>query len=185
MAKKLTPEQRAAKREANKALHRIVVTQSRSFKPVPLTGRKDAIEPELPSILEEIAKGGTLRKTCRDKGLDEAMVRRMFHSDPELKKAYEIARQLQAEAWADVLAEDIDAKVDYTAEGAMVEVAHKKYQADARRWLMAKNHVGRFGDKVAISGDQENPLIIEDARAKLLDKINRVIEHRRTEKNAK
>ena len=76
---------------------------------------------------------------------------RILH-DEELSSRYARARELQSEAFADMNDDLLLAPLDYAADGSHVELAHRKAIVDNRRWLMGKNHVRRFGDKVIVEG---------------------------------
>jgi hypothetical protein len=41
-----------------------------------------------------------------------------------------------------------------------VELGHRKHKADTKKWLMGKQHVGKFGDRVTnvLEGNPEKPV---------------------------
>jgi hypothetical protein len=111
-------------------------------------------------VLDMIATGPSLRAACRRYSVCEGTVRRRITEDEQLSTRCARARQLQADAWADDLVEEAEEEIDYAADGANVELGHRKHKADTKKWLMGKQHVGKFGDRVTnvLEGNPEKPV---------------------------
>jgi hypothetical protein len=50
-----------------------------------------------------------------------------------------------------------------TAEGKLdgVSVAHARLRVDTRKWLLSKLAPKKYGDKLELSGDAENPIAVQ------------------------
>jgi hypothetical protein len=72
------------------------------------------------------------------------------YRDGWFSAAYARARRQQVEAWSDELLK--------IADDPRLEPNDRRVRLDTRKWLMSKLHPARFGDKVTVAGDVENPL---------------------------
>lgn len=52
-------------------------------------------------------------------------------------------------------------------------VERSKLEADAIKWVLARRLPKKYGEKVTVAGDAENPLVVTDARAALAAAIAR------------
>lgn len=125
-------------------------------------------------ILERISEGESLRSICSDKGMPaKSAVMRWLTEDPEFQDQYARAREAQA----DTLFDEILGIVD----GAKPEdVAAARLRMDARKWMAGKLRPKKYGDKLAIGGDQDmDPIKTEEtgaASAKLSALIDAIAE---------
>lgn len=103
-------------------------------------------------ILMKVSCGDTLRGACRELGVEESTVRHWSINNVNgFAPRYARARELQAEAWCDDLATLHERHRNDPTLGRL--------ELDSKKWLMSKNHVKRFGDKVtAVLEGGENPL---------------------------
>ena len=88
---------------------------------------------------------------------------------PEFLENYTRAREEQAETHADMII-DIADETPQTEEirdkeGNVIDIkldsayiAWQKNRIEARKWTAAKMRPKKYGDKVAVGGDEENPL---------------------------
>jgi hypothetical protein len=105
------------------------------------------------AIVAQIADGVPLRVICRQPGMPTwRTVYNWIDADAEFAKRMEAARQLGCEAIAQEILEIADDKKG--------EVQRDKLRVDARLKLLAKWHPTRYGDKVTLAGDAENPLTV-------------------------
>lgn len=135
--------------------------------------------PYLERILDRLTVGDTLNAICREYRETEpnfpsaATVRLWFVADQPAGFAhrYVRAREAQAEAWSDSIldladATDRDTKTVTREDGSQYEVADHEWmnrsrlRVDTRKWLMAKLHPTRYGEKLELSGNAERPLTI-------------------------
>jgi hypothetical protein len=63
---------------------------------------------------------------------------------------YASAKRQLIEAWSDQLVR--------IADNELLEPNDRRVRIDTRKWLMSKLHPGKYGDKVTVAGDAENPL---------------------------
>jgi hypothetical protein len=122
------------------------------------------------AIVAQIADGVPLRVICRQPGMPTwRTVYNWIDADAEFAKRMEAARQLGYEAIAqealqiaDTPLEGVETTTDEkgtsTKRGDML--GHRKLQIETRLKLLAKWHPTRYGDKVTLAGDAENPLTV-------------------------
>jgi hypothetical protein len=108
--------------------------------------------PELADdILRHVSEGEPLRQVCRDKSVPESTVRQWARDDRDgFAAKYEAARRMQVDAWADEIVlianrEDLDAN-------------DKRVRIDTLKWLCSKLVPRRYGDRLLMAGDPENPI---------------------------
>jgi len=103
-------------------------------------------------ICSRIAEGESLRAICRTPGFpSEGTVRGWAVRDHDnFGERYRAARLLLVEFWADQII-DIADEPDLDPRDRQVRV-------HTRQWLMSKLFPRRWGTKVELSGDPENPL---------------------------
>jgi hypothetical protein len=63
---------------------------------------------------------------------------------------YAAARMRQLEAWSDQLL--------VIADNDLLEPNDRRVKIDTRKWLMSKLHPAKYGERVTVAGDAENPL---------------------------
>lgn len=109
------------------------------------------------AICERIAAGSSLSAICRDEGFPpESTVRRWALDDRDgFSAKYARARDLQLEHHEDRILELGD-EVLGTENNAAVSAA--RLASDNRKWIMSKLKPHRYGDKVQVGGDADNPL---------------------------
>jgi hypothetical protein len=158
--RKMSP--RKARSKANKRDYRAAMSSvSRELAGAPEPEKyvevTDAI---IDDVLERISDGMGLRASCRLNQVHVATVRNRFIADEALAIRYARARESKADAWADDIVEGAEAPLDYDADGANVEIAHRKHVADVKKWLMGKYHVRQYGDKVTtvLEGNPDKPV---------------------------
>jgi hypothetical protein len=132
--------------------------------------------------LSRVAEGETLRQVCadlKDFGCPTAgrFCQRVLEDD-EFAKRYARARKMQCEAWADKIYLEGEhprigekTKTMRTEEGkemAVLEVQtgdnvdRSRLKIDAMKWLLARLHPEKYGDKVALTGaDGKSPVQVQ------------------------
>lgn len=136
-------------------------------------------------ICQELAEGRSLRKICEEDGMPSAgTVCRWLAENEQFQKQYARAREAQA----DVLFEEIldisdesntTTKVIGHGEDAeevivydSVAVQRNRLRVDARKWMAGKLRPKKYGEKLELSGDAENPLRIETIKRVIIDPAN-------------
>lgn len=116
-------------------------------------------------ICARISDGPVPIKTIAEEiGVSPRTIFRWLRENPEFERMYLIARENQAEIFAEQILEIADTpqqgtktiktpKGEETIQGDMIE--HRKLQVDTRKWLASKYKVRRFGDKLAVDGALE------------------------------
>lgn len=140
-------------------------------------------------VCERIAHGDSVRACFRnpqDHWPTEVTFWRWLSADVELNAVYEGATAKRGERYAEEIVDIVDNAgsplldadgmplIDRNGWPVMVvdkaAVEHARLRADARKWVAARMLPKRYGDKVTLAGDADNPLAIDvvDARAALL-----------------
>src|SRR4030081_1221752 len=109
-----------------------------------------------------MAEGASLREVCRDNGMPESSVRQWVRDDRDgFAARYQAARALQAVSWSDQIIE-IGNRED-------LDPQDKRVRCDNLKWLMSKLLPKRYGDRLLVAGDAENPLQVLHQQVSLVD----------------
>ena len=102
----------------------------------------------------DVESGMSLRASCARHGVPACSFIRWTKNDDELAKHYARAKDISLDLMAEEVIEIADA-----AEDAF----KARLQVDTRKWYMSKLAPKRYGDKLALTGgnDDDNPLKIE------------------------
>lgn len=115
-------------------------------------------------------KPESLRSICRDEGMPKlATVMRWLSKHKEFREQYAHARELQQEHSLEEIIEIADnctddviflTSEDSHGEGAKPAIKHSaiaraRLQIDTRKWAMSKLAPKKYGDKLAIGGDND------------------------------
>lgn len=163
------------------------------------TGRPSKYTPEIAKqICEQLSDGIPLREICKQEGFPAwQTVYDWMYRDEGLSRAIAHARDLGYDAIAEdclmiadnmVMGEEVtesrDDKGKVTISTKTVDLlGHRRFQVDTRLKLLAKFNPKKYGDKVQVGGDPENPLAVT-ADVALFDKILDGLEAKRQMKNA-
>jgi hypothetical protein len=118
---------------------------------------------DIEAVFEALMAGDTVRNKCRELAVHPGKLLAAIDDDAQLRSRYARAREIQSEVWADDIVADADdaaLTIDTEADGANVELGIVKHKFEAKKWLMGKNHIRRFGDKstTVLEGNPEKPL---------------------------
>ena len=124
-------------------------------------------------ICIRLSEGESLKEIVRSEGMpDRATVYRWLLEQPQFCDMYTRAREEQA----DTLADEIIAIADESPEineirdkhGEVVDVkidsgyvAYQKQRIEARKWTAMKLKPKKYGDKLELAGDPNNPMKVE------------------------
>ncbi len=164
------------------------------------TGRPSKYDPDIAQqICEQLSDGIPLREICRQEGYPSyRAVYRWMVADEELSsliaRAREIGYDLLAEECLYIADNPKTGKRTTFTSGAeegedsmtVVEedmLGHRKLQIETRLKLLAKWNPKKYGDKVQVGGDAENPLTVT-ADVSLFDALLSNIEAKRQVSNA-
>jgi hypothetical protein len=114
--------------------------------------REHVYTPELATeICRRVSLGETLTVVCKSLGVDPATVRDWVVGDRDgFAQVHARARRSQVEAWSDELLA--------IADDNTLEPNDRRVRLDVRKWLMARLNPARYGDRVQLAGDPENPV---------------------------
>jgi hypothetical protein len=119
--------------------------------------------PELAAdILRCVSEGTPLRQVCREKGIAESTARTWFRDDRDgLAAKYESARRMQIDAWAD--------EIVLLANRDDLDANDKRVRIDTLKWLCSKLVPRRYGDRLLMAGDPENPIQLMHKQVNVAD----------------
>lgn len=118
------------------------------------------------TICTEIASGRSLRSICKGENMpDQTTVFRWLAANESCRQQYARARETQADAMLEEIIEISDDGSNDTyldEEGRQrIEqdvVARSRLRVDARKWAMSKMAPKKYGDKLELGGDPNNPI---------------------------
>ena len=112
----------------------------------------DRYAPEIAAeILKRVSEGEPLRQVCRDIGIPESTARQWSRDDRNgFAAQYQAARMMQVESWAD--------EIIMTGNRDDLEPHDKRVRCDNLKWLMSKLAPKRYGERLLVAGDAENPI---------------------------
>jgi hypothetical protein len=123
------------------------------------------------TICEKLASGQSLNKMCKAEDMPGmATVFRWLTQFPEFREKYTLAREAQADALFEEVLDIADEKeyVDdvnpETGEVMQVKfdsvaVQRNRLRVDVRKWMAGKLRPKKYGDRMALANDEENPLM--------------------------
>lgn len=106
----------------------------------------------------------SLADACRRSGVSVGQFLTWVEKDTaDLKERYARARVALLDRMAEGLLDIADDQPATLATGAVDSgfVAHQKLRIDTRKWLLSKLAPKKYGDKIELSGDADNPLAIK------------------------
>lgn len=129
-------------------------------------------QPIADAICERIAEGESLRTICRDEAMPAKSTVFKWLSLPEyaaFADQYTHAREAQADALVDEIVDiSDDGSNDYVtktnADGSSYEavnsehIQRSKLRVDARKWVASKLKPKKYGEKLALGGDGDDPI---------------------------
>ena len=132
--------------------------------------RASTFTPEMAdAICERIADGESLRAICSGEDMpDKATVLRWLAAQEVFRDQYARAREAQADSlFDDILAIADDATNDWMerrgedSAGWLLNGDHvqrSRLRIEARKWMAGKLRPKKYGDKLELSGDPDNPM---------------------------
>ena len=132
-------------------------------------------------ICVRIAEGESLRQICRDDEMpDRVTIYRWLAANEDFCTQYTRAREDQADTLADEIIAIADEQpeviavvdkrtgelIEHKLDGAFLQ--WQKNRIDARKWTAMKLKPKKYGDKVQVGGDPENPLEVKNEAMDIL-----------------
>jgi hypothetical protein len=112
-------------------------------------------------VLDGMRNGLSAFKACQVAGVPQSTFSRWCDDDVALAESYARARDDLVELMAEQVLQLSDQEVPETGDGKKdwAAVQKHKLQVDSRKWLLSKLAPRKYGDKLELSGDNENPLV--------------------------
>jgi len=132
-------------------------------------------------VFNEMRQGLSAYKACVKVGVPQSTLNHWLNDDADLAADYARAREELHEFIAAEIVAIADAPVPSNEKGGLDPGAIQKQrlQVDTRKWLLSKLAPKKYGDKIEVSGDANNPLKIERIERVV---VGEVIEQRALEK---
>jgi len=113
-----------------------------------MTGRPSDFTPETANdICERLAEGESLRTICADEHMpSRPTVRRWLSQHEDFRSQYAHAREEQADVYAERIVDEAEAATDASLG---------RLKMDALKWAASKLAPKRYGDKLALGGDED------------------------------
>ena len=160
--------------EASKAPDQGVDTTQAAQTPKKKIGRPSSYTQEVADhICKQLSLGNSLRKILKEEGMPtQGVVYQWLLRFPDFQEQYARAREEQAETLADEIVDIADETpemnpiIDRNGELIRIEMHSaylqwQKQRIEARKWTAAKLRPKKYGDRVQLAGDAENPLKVE------------------------
>ncbi len=112
-------------------------------------------------VLSGMRDGLSAFKACEAAGLSQSTFNLWVNEDAELAAEYARAREDLIERMATEIMEISDQDVGVAVDGKKdwAAVQKHKLQVDTRKWLLSKLAPKKYGDRLELAGDKENPLV--------------------------
>jgi hypothetical protein len=143
--------------------------------PAPKMGRPTSYNQSIASLIcDRIAEGESLREIIKTEGMpDRVTVYRWLMVNEDFRNHYTRAREEQADTYADEIIAIADEQPEIIAvtdkkTGALIEhkldgafLQWQKNRIDARKWTAMKLKPKKYGDRMQMGGDAENPFEVK------------------------
>ena len=123
------------------------------------------LQSRIDAVIPLLVEGKSLRAACRDVNISPSVILDRVKSVPEYGEQYTRAREIGYKLLADEILEIADNGLNdtYTDEQGNVRtdqdvIARSRLRVDSRKWMLSKMLPKIYGDKLELSGDQENPI---------------------------
>lgn len=105
-----------------------------------------SIDEHFDDILEEIARGGSVRKSCDSRRISEQTFYNFLKTKTEHQEKYDIARERRGESAISRIEEELE-KLD----AGLSEPAKAKVKIDTLKWFACKFYPKMYGEKQEIT----------------------------------
>lgn len=114
----------------------------------------DYTDDKAAEICAQIMEGKSLRAICADDAMpDPRTVYRWLGVNEAFRQQYALAREDQADSYADEIVDIADAAT--TGEEAQIA----RVRVDSRKWVAAKLKPKKYGDRIAHTGAEGGPIV--------------------------
>lgn len=121
-------------------------------------------------VLEGMRNGLSAFKACQAAGVAHSTFLGWVNDDATLADNYAHTREDLIERIASEVMELADSEVPETGDGKRdwQAIQQRKLQVDSRKWLLSKLAPKKYGDRLELAGDKENPLQVQTIDASKL-----------------
>jgi hypothetical protein len=169
------PSKRATAAQTPKAKAKGASTPAKAPKAPKKMGRPTIFNKQIASVVcIRIAEGESLREIVRSEGMpDRTTIYDWLLKDADFAHQYARAREEQADTLADEIVAIADEQPEIIAvvdkkTGALIEhkldgafLQWQKNRIEARKWTAMKLRPKKYGDKLELAGDPNNPMKLE------------------------
>ena len=122
------------------------------------------------AVLQGMRDGLSAFKACQAAGVPQSTFNRWVDAGAKLAEDYAHAREDLIERMANEVLELADSEVPETGDGKRdwQAIQQRKLQVDSRKWLLSKLAPKKYGDRLELAGDKENPLQVQTIDASKL-----------------
>lgn len=122
------------------------------------------------AVLQGMRDGLSAFKACQAAGVPQSTFNRWVDANAKLAEDYAHAREDLIERMANDVLELADSEVPETGDGKRdwQAIQQRKLQVDSRKWLLSKLAPKKYGDRLELAGDKENPLQVQTIDASKL-----------------
>lgn len=115
------------------------------------------------AVLESMITGLSCYQACKKIGLPHTTFLTWVANDKQLADKYARAREDLIEFIAAQTLEIADAQVGLNDNGSTDHgaVQKQRLQVDTRKWLLSKLAPRKYGDRMMLTGDQDNPVQVQ------------------------
>ena len=112
-------------------------------------------------VLDGMRSGLSALKACEAAGVHQSTFNTWLNDDSALAVDYARAREYLIERMAQEVLDLSDSDVGLQPDGKKdwAAVQKHKLQVDTRKWLLSKLAPKKYGEKLEVSGDPDNPLV--------------------------
>ena len=112
-------------------------------------------------VLAGMCSGMSAFKACQVAGVNQSTFNLWLNEDAKLAAEYARAREDLIERMANEVLElsDVDVGLQPDGKKDWAAVQKHKLQVDTRKWLLSKLSPKKYGEKLEVSGDPQNPLV--------------------------
>jgi len=114
-------------------------------------------------VLDGMRNGLSALKACQAAGVNQSTFNDWLNDDAKLAAEYARAREELIERMAQEVLDLSDSDVGMLPDGKKdwAAVQKHKLQVDTRKWLLSKLAPKKYGDRLELAGDKENPLQVQ------------------------
>jgi hypothetical protein len=148
-----------------------IMTEPKQRK-APVRRKPEEKEALAKAIIDGMAlEGLSCFKSCEAVGVPIGTFIGWTVENEELAESYARARETLIERMAAEALAIADAPVGITIHGGTDSgaVQKQRLQVDTRKWMLSKIAPKKYGDKVTLAGDEENPLRVKTVRRVVID----------------